>query len=320
MRINKPLVSALITVIILFVTGCGDYAQPEFWTDLARKGFERYTQPDHSLLAPAWFQGFCFPTGIPLSEKQQERIVVLTRNRSQSSMLRAEFGVLTDVQKLVFAEEIRQKVAESGCPPLTERQFERLRSFGPDSDESSYHEILTHDQLTALSPPKTIPQPPSDHVRALRRIESSLADHTVDEITVLQHVYRFQEVLAPAGDSLTVTQKNSLLSAWQPDGYDLRPLYKILTESQKRVIIQDVGRHLASGGHPLDTLQAERIKVLWGNSDDRCIWDILTPQQAVTWSRVQVERKNERFDLPYQKALWMTYVERTGWTELVAER
>lgn len=320
MRINKPLVSALITVIILFVTGCGDYAQPEFWTDLARKGFERHTQPDYSLLAPIWFQGFCFPTGVPLSDKQQERIVVLTRNRSQSSMLRAEFGVLTDVQKLVFAEDMRQKIAESGCPPLTEKQFERLRSFGPDSGITSFYEILTRDQLTALSPQKTVPQPPPDHVRALRRIESDLAGHTVDGITVLQHIYRFQEVLAPAGDSLTVTQKNSLLSAWHPDGHDLRPVYTIMTESQKRAIIRDVGKYLASGGHPLDTRQTEQIMALGKTSDDRCIWDILTPAQAVTWSRVQVERKNKRHDLPYQKALWMSYVEHSGWTELVAER
>jgi hypothetical protein len=141
-----------------------------------------------------------------------------------------------------------------------------------------------------------------------------------DKVLALLHINRLQQVLVPAGDSLTARQKQALARTWRPDGYDLRPLYNAMTVSQKRLIVMDINTHLTRDRHPLDARQAELVMQLGTGSDDRYIWDILTTKQAATWSCVQVERRNELLDQPYQMALWFTYVERSGWSPAIAEK
>jgi hypothetical protein len=92
----------------------------------------------------AGFQQLLEPAGMPLTDKQQERIIKVFDPASPYDY-RAIFGVCTQKQKMVFVNNFRKNLDKSQYP-LTDSQESRIMALGPGSKEKSWREILTPEQ------------------------------------------------------------------------------------------------------------------------------------------------------------------------------
>lgn len=88
------------------------------------------------------------PAGKPLTDDQKKRITD-TYNPSSDTDLRQILGVLTKDQKMVFVNDICDRLAKTDTP-LTKKQENRMMSIGPGTKDTSWQDVLTPEQRQQL--------------------------------------------------------------------------------------------------------------------------------------------------------------------------
>ncbi|MFC1651483.1 hypothetical protein ACFL2X_07920, partial [Candidatus Latescibacterota bacterium] len=145
--------ATILTGLVLSFAGCGDDGRSASETANPAQKYVVDSSTTDPRIVISSLQRILEPAGVPLTDDQQERIKELFIPGSYD--LRPMYGVLTDKQKRVLAEDLRNKLAGSEYP-LSDSQFERFISFGQKSKVEKPFDILTSEQFEVLIPPSIV--------------------------------------------------------------------------------------------------------------------------------------------------------------------
>ncbi len=102
-----------------------------------------------------------------------------------------------------------------------------------------------------------------------------------------------QQVLEPAGHPFTAGQQARITDVFHsPD--DLRAAFGILTESQKRVIVDGYRHKLAGSAQPLTAHQETRLMAFGPGGPDAYWGDIITEEQTQIFLRKSMEERQRK--------------------------
>lgn len=149
-KLITSVASAILTLMILMIAGCGEDKKAENSTPEtkpAEQASQTQQAPDPRVIISG-FQMELEPAGLPLTPEQQEKITKAFNPATPEDM-RPVIGVFTKEQKSVFANIFRERFSKS-VYPLTESQESRILNLGPDSKDKSWVEILTKEQLEIM--------------------------------------------------------------------------------------------------------------------------------------------------------------------------
>ncbi len=145
----KITANVVIMMAILTFTGCGTNNRPASQTTISDEQRIIYSPTGDPRVIIGGFQQEFIPAGVPLTEEQQKRIMEVAIPKSRDLDLRPIFGVLTREQKRVIMTMYREALADSEHP-LTESQEARIMAFGPGSEDKSYNDIITPEQIQTV--------------------------------------------------------------------------------------------------------------------------------------------------------------------------
>ncbi|MDP2983400.1 MAG: hypothetical protein Q8O92_08730 [Candidatus Latescibacter sp.] len=149
MRKAKTLLSILATAImttaVLALAGCQEKNRAASKTITSGEKPVATAPATDPRVIIAGFQDLLKPAGVPLTDKQQERIMEVF-DPAMPYDIRSVFGVCTPEQKRVFVNMSRKLLAKSKYP-FTGSQESRIMALGPGSKEKSWLEIFTPEQL-----------------------------------------------------------------------------------------------------------------------------------------------------------------------------